>query len=174
MISRLDTSQKDFITLLRALVLLRRKYVSLNLLIAGEGSGRQRIEHEVAKLGVADCVTLLGHRNDVADLMLACDCLVFSTFWEGFGLVAAEGLAAGIPVVATDVPALRFVLDSGRAGKLSAPNDPESLAACIDQALSDQEWRNRSIRAGRLRVSTEFSSATMCARYADIWSDVAA
>jgi hypothetical protein len=71
---------------------------------------------------------------------------------ESFGIVLAEALAAGLPIVASDLGAFRDVLDDGKLGVLAPPGDPDSLADALVRLLSDAGLRGRLSRAGRNRV----------------------
>jgi phosphatidylinositol alpha-mannosyltransferase len=76
-----------------------------------------------------------------------------STGFESFGIVLLEAMAAGVPVVASDIPGYRSVLQHGVQGQLVAPRDPPALAKAIIGLLSDAEQRSRLGQAGRLKVA---------------------
>jgi glycosyltransferase involved in cell wall biosynthesis len=89
-------------------------------------------------LGVAAAVEFLGTRRDVPELLGRSDLFVFSTTaQEGLGSVLLEALAAGLPVVATDVPACRETLRDGEFGRLVPANDSAALAGAIVAQLAE-------------------------------------
>lgn len=100
---------KDQITLIRTMDLLPKNY---KLILIGEGSNRSKCEILVDKLGLENRVLFMGYRTDAERINKTVDIIVVSSKWEGFGLVAVEGMAAGKPVIASDVPGLNeIVLD---------------------------------------------------------------
>jgi L-malate glycosyltransferase len=129
------TEQKNQETLIDALA----RVPSARLLIAGDGPRRAEHAARAVRNGVADRVHLLGDvtRDDVADLLAACDLFVFPSVWETFGLAAVEAAMAGVPIVAADLPVLREVLSSeaGDAARFVAPADAAGWAAAMTAAL---------------------------------------
>jgi len=103
-------------------------------------------------------VTALGWRGDAPDLLAAADVVVSSSISEGFSNALAEGMAAGLPAVATDVGDARTVL--GDTGVLCPPRDPAALAAAI-RALLDEPENDFSLRAAaaRKRIVDNYSLA---------------
>lgn len=120
------TPQKNHIKLLEALSLLPINY---KLLLCGEGPLEKEIKCKVNDLALTDRVVFLGFRKDVAKIMHTADILVIPSIWEGFGLIAAEGMACGIPIVASDIPGLSEVV--GDAGLKFEPMKAELIAKAI-------------------------------------------
>jgi len=119
-------------------------------------------------------VTLLGYRDDAPRLMAGADLVVVPSQpkegvyggGEGFGLVAAEAMAVGTPVLAYDVPALPDTL--GGAGALVTPNDLDAYARAIDELLDDAARRARMAEAGRARAAT-FSLDAAVSRLREVY-----
>ena len=120
------TEQKDQKTVIRALRKLPNDYA---LLLVGDGSLRPECEIFAKEIGVADRTYFLGVRMDVPTLLKSADISIQSSHWEGFGLVAVEGMAAGKPVIASDVPGLAEIVKGN--GLLFKPGDPDDLASRI-------------------------------------------
>ena len=123
--------QKDHETLLRALVAVQRAH----LLLVGDGPLRLPLEQLAHSLGVKDRVSFLGIRKDVAEILKASDIYVHSTHSDGFGIAACEAMAAGLPVVASDVPGLAQVV--GGAGILFPEGDAEALARSLNVLIKN-------------------------------------
>jgi glycosyltransferase involved in cell wall biosynthesis len=123
---------KDHPTALKAVALVCKREPAFRLVLAGEGSLRAELENQAAQLGLKDAVEFLGARRDVPELLGQADLFVFSTTpEEGWGTVLLEAMAAGLPVVASDVPACREVLAGGEYGTLVPPANPAALAEAI-------------------------------------------
>ncbi|HVG44323.1 MAG TPA: glycosyltransferase, partial [Longimicrobium sp.] len=118
-----------------------------------------------ALLEGAPRVHWLGFRRDVAAVLKAMDVLAVPSHWEGFGLVAAEALAAGVPVVAADASSLPEIVRDGREGLLVPPGDVDALAAALVRLGRDPAERRRMGEAGPSRVATAFSLDGMIDRY---------
>ncbi len=101
------------------------------------GDGRLRIDLEALarKLEIDKKVEFLGSRNDVPELLGSADIFIFSARQEGLGSVLLEAMAAGLPIIATDVPACRELLEEGGYGTLVRRNDPDALARAITGVL---------------------------------------
>jgi glycosyltransferase involved in cell wall biosynthesis len=103
-------------------------------LLAGSGSLLEPTARRVADLGLKG-VRVLGHVREAARLIACSDLLVLSSSYEGLPVVAMEALAAGVPVVSTDVGGMPDLIDSGRNGLLTRSGDSGALAAGILQAM---------------------------------------
>lgn len=157
MVARLDPI-KDHLTVIRAFSTFRKTYPKALLRLIGDGSTRSRLESEVAELGLGDAVEFLGRRTDIPEQLARLDLFVFGTTEdEGFGIVLIEAMAAGVPIVCTDVGPCSEVLDGGRAGLLVPPKDAEALSRALAAAWSDEGGsRTRSAAASAL-VNTRYS-----------------
>lgn len=139
--------QKGLDVLVEASALLIRSRPDAWLLLAGrEGNASPAVRAAVAQHPRPGQVRLLGIRTDVPDLMAAADVLAVPSRWEGLGSTALEGMGVGVPVVASDVPALRETLGSPGCGWLVPPGNPRRLCGAIEEALGPTA-RDRSSRA---------------------------
>jgi glycosyltransferase involved in cell wall biosynthesis len=157
---RLDWFQKGIDTLLRAMQLLARDRPALELRVAGRGKDLDRARSLAEALGIAHRVRFLGAvDDDQRDRLFAgARVLLMPSRFEGFGMVAAEAMAAGVPLVATTAGSLPEVVDPPRGGVLVPPDDPAALATAVARLLDDDAARDslqRSARAsaGRFRWS---------------------
>ena len=139
MVARLDPI-KDQATLLRAFAAARQPGWQLQLV--GEGPDRPRLEALARELGLDPAQLLLGRRSDIPELLGQADLFAFSTTpAEGFGIALIEALAAGLPVIASDVPACREVLRDGEAGELLPPGDAAAWATRLAELMGSREQR---------------------------------
>ncbi|MDO9171928.1 MAG: glycosyltransferase [bacterium] len=145
--------QKNFAALIEAAERLRAIGLPFRLVIAGDGPLRPDHEALRERLGLGDAVQLPGNIADFARVLQAADVFALPSLWEGLPLVLLEALAAGAPVVGTDIAGVRDVIVDSESGLLVAPGDPIALAAAI-ALLADPERRER-LRAGGLALVRE-------------------
>lgn len=107
-----------------------------HFLFVGQDRGiGSELSEQAARLGAAARISFLGRREDATCLMAAADGFVMPSHQEGFSNALLEAMAAGLPIVATDVGGNAEALDGGRFGTLVPPHDPISLAKAIDTML---------------------------------------
>ncbi|MBI4445048.1 MAG: glycosyltransferase [Acidobacteria bacterium] len=163
MVSRMDEA-KDHQTLLVAMLELVRRQMDVQLILMGTGPEMESHRRRVEQLGIASKVVFLGSRNDVPEWMGRSDLLVHSTRSEGFPNVLIEAMAAGIPVVATDIPPCREVLADG-CGLLVRRNDPSALAMEICRLLNDCQLRDAMVERAYQRVQVVYNLTRMIRAY---------
>ncbi|MFZ0866158.1 MAG: glycosyltransferase [Candidatus Sulfotelmatobacter sp.] len=127
-------ASKDFPTLIRAFAEVKKE-VSSRLLILGEGEQRPALERLIAELRLVDDVLLAGYTPNPYAHMARAKLFVLSSAYEAFGNVLIESLAAGTPVVATDCPGPREILQDGRFGDLVTVGETEALAKAMVKVL---------------------------------------
>lgn len=132
--------EKDHVTMVRAMGVLRDRGVNASLDLVGEGPERKRIQDEIGALRLDDRVRLLGGvTNDLLPpLYSRSDLFLHSSVREGLPVVLVEALAAGLPVASTDVDGIPELIRDGQEGLLVPPRDPEALAGALAR-LSDRE-----------------------------------
>lgn len=154
-------AQKAYEVLIRAGALLREDHPGLRLLIAGNGSEKQRLEALASKLGMRDTVTMLGRRLDIPDLLPVFDVAVSCSDFEGSPLAVMEYMEAARPIVATNVGGVPDLIEDGVHGLLVPPRDPAGLAAAIDALLRDPVRAQEMGKRARERRRREFDLDTM-------------
>lgn len=174
--------KKGVDVLLRAFREIRAARPRVRLTIAGGGPERARHEGLAGELGVAPAVAFTGpapHEDVLALLRDATVVVVPSVVaeggdTEGLGLVAIEAMAAGSPVVASDLPAIRGFIDDGATGLLFPAGDAGALARAVVRLLDDGALRARLGAAARRRAVAEFGWPVAAARYAREFAALAA
>jgi glycosyltransferase involved in cell wall biosynthesis len=122
--------QKGHDTLLRALAGVPPPW---RLDIVGTGSLERDLRELAERMHIASRVHFLGERNDVPDLLAASDLFLFPSRWEGMGLALLEAMAAGVPALASDLPAIR---EFAPARSLVRPDDPAAWSRAVSRALA--------------------------------------
>jgi glycosyltransferase involved in cell wall biosynthesis len=131
---------------------MRLVKLPLHLHLFGEGAERKNIELMIRRLDLSRTVTLHGEIARPQEALKQIELLVLPSVVEGFGLVLIEAMAAGIPVVATDVPGIRDVVRNEQTGLLVPPYSPPPLGEAIERVLRDDSLRQRLIERGRRDV----------------------
>lgn len=140
--------------------------------LAGDGPDRRVLEAQARALGVADRVVFLGQRHDIPALLASCDLFVLPSLFEGLPLGVLEAMAAGVPIVASDVGGVGEAVTNNTSGLLVPPCDPAALADAVTTLLHDQALAQRLAIAARMRVRTEFEVDTMVRRVTGIYDEV--
>ncbi|MEA4969582.1 MAG: glycosyltransferase [Candidatus Pelethousia sp.] len=155
------SEQKDQATLISAFSALPE---NLHLLLVGEGQLLKKNKQLAHDLNIADRVHFLGFREDVPRILKTMDVVVLSSHWEGFGLAAVEGMAAGKPVLASDVGGLREVV--GEAGLLF--RNVQELADRINGLTKSKSYYEDKARACKQRAE-KYSHITMTTLLRDLY-----
>ena len=162
--------RKGLLDLLKAHRILRRTGGKSRLLIVGSGPQEREARRYVATRGL-NGVEFLGRVTDdeKAQLYKTADVYVSpATGGESFGIVLLEAMAAGTPIVASDIHGYKGVVRRGREGLLVPPRQPRELALAIDRLLADRAMRERMGTAGRARAE-EFSWPRVTAKVDDYY-----
>lgn len=146
-------------TLLRAASLLQGRRRRLTVVFVGDdpaqGTYEQRLRSLATRLGVR--VRFCGYHADAARYLPAFELLAVPSRAEPFGLVTAEALARGVPVIATHTGGSAEIIRDGVEGLLVAPDDPEALAVALERLLADRELHDLCAAAGPRRVADAFT-----------------
>ncbi|RJQ34462.1 glycosyltransferase [Candidatus Parcubacteria bacterium] len=123
--------------------------------IVGDGTLKNDLEKK-ARMLPGSRIEFLGTRRDVPALLSRADCFVFPSRWEGYGLAIAEAAATGLPIIASDVPAVRDLVEHEKEAILVPPGDAAALSIAMQRVMGDHALRQRLARAARERA-THFS-----------------
>jgi glycosyltransferase involved in cell wall biosynthesis len=155
------TAVKRTKDLVDALVALRGRGVDACLLLVGDGADREALERYANERGVARDLFLLGYQKEVADLYALADAVVLTSVNEGTPVTIIEALAAGRPVVSTDVGGVADVVRDGVDGFLVPVGDSEAMAARLAQLAADPALGKRLGAAGRAHVLDRYAVARL-------------
>jgi len=155
------TRQKGYSNLVQAVKILADRNVPVKLTFVGDGPLRKELEQQVAESGLVDRMTFAGTTNDVMQVLPSFDVVAGSSLREGLPLSILEAMAAGLPVVTTDVGGNREAVINGTTGLLVPAGDPTALAEALESLWKDGGKRNSMGIAGRQRVEEYFSAENM-------------
>ena len=136
--------------------------------IFGEGPQRSLLLQQLRKLNIDDVVHLRGPISDPRQALRDAELLVLPSEAEGFGLVLIEAMAAGVPVVATDVPGINEVVKNGVTGTLVPVGSPDRLASAMQKVLTDANLRRRLVVGAWDDVRQRFTWDMAMAKYRDL------
>lgn len=132
------TAQKGQVDLVRAFAATRRIVPDAHLAIVGrEGDASPAIVSEIERNGLGEVVHLIGHTSDLPAYLSVADVFVFPSLMEGLGTVVLEALAAGLPMIAYDIPPVREATDDGRLATLVPVGDVDRLGSELAELLLD-------------------------------------
>lgn len=131
--------------------------LSYRLVIVGEGPERAALGRACERLGLRDVVVFAGYQTDVRPYYAAARLLVLPSWSEGSPNVVLEGMAAGVPVVATHVGGVPEIVRDGVTGLVVPPRNPAALANGMLRLLQDAEFAGRLRTAARKRVAEHYS-----------------
>jgi glycosyltransferase involved in cell wall biosynthesis len=151
-IGRLER-RKGLIDLIEAWPLVERAVPTARLVIAGRGPDEAQAK---SRLRDGSRVRWLGYQNDVPSVLKSLDIAAIPSHWEGFGLIATEAMAAGVPVVVANASSLPEIVRNRKEGLLVPPGDPEALAAAMIELARDAGLRMTLGSAGKVRVTEKF------------------
>lgn len=151
--------QKGHAVLLDALAEVVSKLPEVVLLVIGEGPDRLSLERRAKSLNIDNNILWIGAlpQDKVFEFYSIMDVLVMPSLYEGFGLTAAEAMAAGLPVVGTKVDGLTEVIENDITGSLVSIGDSAILSCALTGLLSDGEKAREMGQRGRKRVGELFS-----------------
>lgn len=153
---------------LRMAAQLLPKHTNVVFVVVGDGPMRERLEAEAKVLGIAAHVHFIGERRDVLRLLPGLTALVVPSHAEGMPLALMEGMAAGLPVVATSVGGIPELVTHLQTGLLVTPGEPGELAIAVDGLLDDPPWAAAIGARARERARTLWPQRESAARMGEL------
>ncbi len=148
---------------------IRLRWPQAHLCLAGEGPMRAELEAQIAERNLTGRVHLLGVFDSVEDLLAAADLFILPSYEEGMSLALLEAMAAGLPIVATEIPGNRQLVRDGEEALLTPPGDVDALTAAVSRILSEPAFAEQLGRAARQRAETEFSLDYCLQQHQALW-----
>jgi len=153
--------QKGFAYLLQAIPLVLREHPETHFAFAGDGPLEAELKGLATELGVSERCHFLGFRRDIPEVLAACDIFVLPSLWEGLSITLLEAMAAGKPIVATDIKGNREVITDEVNGLLVRPKDSVELARAIIELIEDRERARLLGERARRTVERHFNERAM-------------
>jgi glycosyltransferase involved in cell wall biosynthesis len=161
-------AQKNHRMLIDAVARVRKTVPGARLQLVGDGAERGALESYVRRAGLDSTVEFVGAVDDPWPFLARANVFAVSSLYEPLGIAVLEAMAAGVPVVATDVGGLREIVRSGVDGFLVSPDDNAGLAGRMESLLVNHTLADRMGAEGR-RHAASYTSARTCERYAQLY-----
>jgi glycosyltransferase involved in cell wall biosynthesis len=127
-----------------------------------------------AERRLGDRLLIVGHEAELAGVLSATDIFLSTSAYEGFGMAILEAMASSVPVVATSVGGVPYLVVSGTTGILVAPEDTNGLVAAVLKLVDAESLRVSMGTAGHARAAEFFGANRMIAAYEDLYRVTAA
>ena len=160
---------KDLVEIIPNLV---KECKNIKLIWVGVGNERRSLEEQLAKREITKYVEFMGYRNDVLEIMKACDYFVFPTYYEGSPSVIVEAMAHMLPIVTSDASGITEVIDNKQHGLVYKSGDIVGLRDSVLWALRNKDEMRCFAKNARERVERDFSIVKMVSTTMDTISNV--
>jgi glycosyltransferase involved in cell wall biosynthesis len=161
--------EKRIDVLIAAAPRILARYADAEFWVVGDGTCREQLIGLARSSGVSQSFHFLGHREDVPAVLAQADLFVLPSRSEAFPNAVTEAMAAGLPVVATDVGGIPELVADGQTGRLVPPGDAAALSRALLDLLDDPARAAEFGRAARHRIEQSFSFDRMVDRFADLY-----
>ena len=161
------TFQKGHEFFVHAISKVISRFPNVKAGICGDGPLRSQLETQIKESGLSNQVKLLGAWEDISPLLASAEIFILPSRWEGLSRALMEAMAAGLPVIATQVDGIKDLITDGLNGLLVPSEDAEALGNSILQLIDNAEMRKRIAAAGQAHVLQVHSVEDMCRKYYD-------
>lgn len=164
--------QKAVHLLIDAANQLKGKIPGLQIAIVGDGPLRAKLQRQIDREGLQDVVYLLGYRDDVLNVYAALDIFVLTSLWEGLPLVLLEAAGLGIPIVATDIPGNRDIINSEKNGLLFESGNVKQLTGQILRLYREDGLSVELAETALQKVKDRFSLEKMLEQTGKVYDNL--
>ncbi len=165
--------EKGYRYLLEAAAQLIEKFGNeIYFVIVGAGDLEEPLRQQAKDLNIDSQVIFTGSRDDIELLLSGMDVFICSSLWEGFSTAVLEAMAAGVPVIATDIPGNRELIQAEVNGWIVPPADPAAIAHIVQEVRSMSEAEREKITQAAFRVASEYSITTVAQQHAEYYLQV--
>ena len=171
-VGRLSTQKSPF-DFVRVAEAVHKSRPDAHFIWVGDGPLEEAVRELSTALQLDSTIHWIGQRSDVHKLLHLFDCLILTSRWEGFPLVVLEAMAAGVPVVATDILGTRELIEHGVNGWLAPVRDAESLAGLVLNLLTNPSKADAFRQASGARIENEFTRTRMLSMIQNLYEEVA-
>jgi len=163
--------RKNLDCLLAAFGRLAARRHDVRLTIVGNGPLQRSLQEAVARMDLSTRVQFSGYHADGIAMLKTFDVLVLPSWLEGIPRCVMEGMAAGVPVIASDIPGNRVLIQDGETGLLFPPNDPVRLEEAIVGVIEHPERSRTMAGRARRKVERQFAAPRMADEYTALYEE---
>jgi len=164
--------QKDHATLLKAARIVLDRESRVKFLLVGDGPLREELEALRKSLHLENGVIFAGRREDIPEILAACDIVALSSIREGLPNALIEGMAAGKPIVATNIDGNVELVKDGENGFIVPPKEPQLFAEALLKLVQDEGLRGRMGQAARKFVEENFDRQKAIERLLEVYREL--
>jgi glycosyltransferase involved in cell wall biosynthesis len=165
---------KRHIDLVQAFKIALETNPAIELCLVGQGKEEATIRAWVAKETLDTKIHVLGQRQDVPDILRASDCFVLPSLFEGMSVAIMEAMASGLPVIASDIPENRVLINNRVSGVLVPANNPPVLATTLTELINcDPVIRNDLGNQARQHIENNYSLSAITRYWESVYTAVA-
>jgi glycosyltransferase involved in cell wall biosynthesis len=172
LVGNMTSEVKGHRVLINAAAIIVREFQDVRFVLVGDGSYRKQFEAQVGELGLEKHFLFLGRREDVPEILAACDIAVLPSKTEGLPNALLEYLAAGLPTVASNVGGNAEIVKDGVTGLLVPPDNAELLATAVLRFLRDSDLAGRLGQSGTEHVRQTFSFERLVEQTEGLYSEL--
>jgi glycosyltransferase involved in cell wall biosynthesis len=173
MIARMNSPVKNHPAFLKAAAKLSQQFPAVEFLLVGDGPLRPALEQMAAELGIKEKVIFAGERQDIPAMLASLDVSVLISSSESLSNVILESMAAGVPVVATDVGGNPELVKHGETGLLVPPGDEKKLVEALAQLVSSPGLRSQYAARSKNFARARFHIDEVCRRFEQLYVSLA-
>ena len=155
--------------LLEVFARLNSIWSNVHLILVGDGALTDQLMEQARRLNVFEKVHFLGRRSDIAALIRSMDLMVHPSRWEGFGIILAEAMYCGVPIVCSDRGGIPEVVEDKACGFIHPFGEVDAFVRSIAVLLGDKNLRKRFAENGHRRVKNLFTLDIMMANYSKLY-----
>ena len=166
------SKQKAPADFIRAAFLVSQTQPQAHFVWVGDGELEAEARSLIHSLGLENVFHLVGHRDDIPNILKVMDCFVLASHWEGFSLSVLEAMAAGLPVVISKVSGAAEAVVDDETGYLFPIGDVQALAEIIERFISEPQKGLAFGLSGRQRVEQKFTLTRMVKEIEEIYENL--
>ncbi|HWY57528.1 MAG TPA: glycosyltransferase [Terriglobales bacterium] len=171
MIARMNAQYKNHLEFLRVATAIHNRFPDVEFVLVGDGPLRPELEHRAQSLGLGKQAVFLGDRRDILAILASLDISVLPSSSESMSNVVMESMAAGLPVVATNVGGNPELINK-HTGILVSPHDQDGLMGAIERLLRDANQRAALGQNAQQYARQNFALEQMQRRHEELYSEL--